>query len=244
VRDDAGLVLGSTFGSIDASAAFMHRIFAKGPRLASPAEFPNLLPSAPVGHVSIYLGLRGPALAASELGAAGESATMQAVELVAAAEADVVVAGDVEESHGIVERVIAALFAEPRSSEHERPESGAAVVLEDAARAKGRGARILARVVATASWREGDALPALPSPADARRASVIVARDGGSVRAALAASAWSGVARVASEPAEHDAVGAIAVATAAARIGAGEASDVLVLGAAKGRSYAIVLAVP
>ena len=37
----------------------MHRLFDKGPRFASPAEFPNLVPSSPVGHVSIYLGLRG-----------------------------------------------------------------------------------------------------------------------------------------------------------------------------------------
>jgi len=44
-RDRIGVVLGSSFGSISASAAFMHRVFEKGPRFASPAEFPNLVPS-------------------------------------------------------------------------------------------------------------------------------------------------------------------------------------------------------
>src|SRR5262249_6393180 len=110
-RDRAGVVLGTTFGSIDASAAFVHRILAKGAGLASPAEFPNLVPSSPVGHASIYLGLRGPVLAAAELGASGECALMQAAELVVAGESDAIVAGDVEEANGIVERVFAALFA-------------------------------------------------------------------------------------------------------------------------------------
>ena len=81
-----GIILGSNFGSIDASAAFMHRVFSRGPRSASPAEFPNLVPSSPVGHVSIYLGLRGPVFAAAELGTSGECAVMQAAELIAAGE--------------------------------------------------------------------------------------------------------------------------------------------------------------
>ncbi len=83
-----GAILGTNFGTIDASAAFMHRIFEKGPRAASPADFPNLVPSSPVGHVSIYLGLRGPVLAAVELGTTGECAVMQAAELIALGEAD------------------------------------------------------------------------------------------------------------------------------------------------------------
>ena len=83
-----GVVMGSAFGSVDASAAFMHRVFEKGPRFASPAEFPNLVPSSPVGHVSIYLGVRGPTLATADLSTTGESAIAQAVELVANEEAE------------------------------------------------------------------------------------------------------------------------------------------------------------
>ncbi|HEX4445992.1 MAG TPA: beta-ketoacyl-[acyl-carrier-protein] synthase family protein, partial [Polyangiaceae bacterium] len=42
--EGTGLLLGSTFGSMDGSAAFMHRVLERGPRSASPAEFPNLVP--------------------------------------------------------------------------------------------------------------------------------------------------------------------------------------------------------
>ena len=77
-REGTGMILGNAFGNLDACAAFMHRLIEKGPRLASPAEFPNLVPSSPVGHTSIYLALRGPVFATQDLAASGESAARDA----------------------------------------------------------------------------------------------------------------------------------------------------------------------
>ncbi len=128
---------GSAFGNVDGCAAFMHRIFEKGPRAASPAEFPNLVPSSPVGHMSIYLGLRGVSFATADLGASGESAFAQAVELVRSGEIGRVVAGAVEPKSDLVERVFAALFAHAASQAGAaRADLAAVVVVED----EGRGA--------------------------------------------------------------------------------------------------------
>jgi 3-oxoacyl-[acyl-carrier-protein] synthase II len=221
----------------------MHRIFAKGPRLASPAEFPNLVPSAPVGHVSIYLGLRGPVLAVSELGAAGECAAMQAAELVAAGEADVIVAADVEEPHGLLARVVSALYGEPLGVP-DRAEAGGAAVFEAEEHAAARGARVMARVVAIVSWRDGDPPFALPAPGDPSRAHVVVPRESPALDAALASSAWSRVPRVACDGAGSGANGATALAVAARRVATGESREALVLGIARGRGYAVLLAAP
>ncbi|MBV9947276.1 MAG: beta-ketoacyl-[acyl-carrier-protein] synthase family protein, partial [Myxococcales bacterium] len=108
---ETGVILGSAYGNVDGSAAFMHRIFEKGPRAASPADFPNLVPSSPVGHVSIYAGLRGPTFATADLAVSGESAFVQAAQFIAAGFASRLVAGAVETKSDIAERCLAALFA-------------------------------------------------------------------------------------------------------------------------------------
>jgi 3-oxoacyl-[acyl-carrier-protein] synthase II len=243
-----GVVLGSAFGSVDASAAFMHRIYEKGPRLASPAEFPNLVPSSPVGHVSIYLGLRGPVLAAAELGASGECAVAQAVELIAMGESDAIVAGDIEEANDIVQRVLAVIFARsPGEPERRRSEGGAAVVLEAEDAALARGAVAIARVVQVTSWREGRFDPSsLAPPRDAAGAQIVLPRENGGIDALLASTPWSDVPRetCAGSGGEHEGLGAIAIAAAVSQIARGRARDVLVVGLAKGRGYAVVLAAP
>jgi 3-oxoacyl-[acyl-carrier-protein] synthase II len=151
----AGIVLGSAFGNVEESAAFMHRIFERGPRSASPADFPNLVPSSPVGHASIYLGLRGPSFATADLATSGESAFVQAVELVAAGEAACVVGGAVDPKSDIVERVLAALFAHAGSKVGAvRGDVAAAIVVEDEAAVRARGGRAMARVRQLVEWRE------------------------------------------------------------------------------------------
>ena len=245
-----GVILGSSFGSIDASAAFMHRLLAKGPRFASPAEFPNLVPSSPVGHVSIYLGLQGPVFAAAELGASGECAVMQAAELIASGEADAIAAGDIEEASDIVDRVLGALFARARGR------SGARGAAKGGARSSSRRRTWCARAGMSRS-RASRATRAGTAAMSCRicRRRETRARRSSSCRASrrrstslLAPTAWATVPRVARDartPAgEHEALGATAIAVAASRIARGEASDALVVGLAKGRGYAVVLVAP
>jgi 3-oxoacyl-[acyl-carrier-protein] synthase II len=242
---ETGLVLGSAFGNVDGSAAFMHRIFEKGPRSASPAEFPNLVPSSAVGHVSIYVGLRGPAFATADLATSGESAFVQALQLIAAGEASRVVAGAVEAKGDIVERILAALFAHAASQAGAaRSDIAAAVVAETEAEARRRGARIVARVRQTLEWRgEIPGWQELLAPRGSR-AEVVLARANGGSGPILDGSAWSGCTRRLCAPAvgESDGLGAVALAVAVGRIVTRRADEVLVLGLARSRGYAIVLA--
>lgn len=242
---DAGLLLGSAFGNVDGSAAFMHRIFEKGPRSASPAEFPNLVPSSPVGHASIYLGLRGAAFATADLAASGESAVVQAVQLLRAGEAVRFVAGSVEPRSDIVERVLAALFAHaPSQAGAKRADVAAAVVLETDGAARERGARVLARVRQTLEWRADGrtGLASLVAPSGGR-GEVLLARANGGSDGLLAATPWAACPRITCAEAlgESDGLGAVAIAVAAARVAAGKATDALVLGLAKGRGFAVVV---
>jgi len=242
---DAGLLLGSTFANVDASAAFMRRIFEKGARAASPAEFPNLVPSAAVGHVSIYAGLHGPAFATADLAVSGESAFVQASQLVQAGEAPRIVAGAVEPRSGNVQRVVSGLFEQtPSHSTAARADLAVAILLEAEGLARARGARVLARLGQILEWRgdEADALASLRGPRSAR-AEVLLGRASAGAERLLAPTSWRGVDRVLCAPVlgESDALGALAIAVAAARLGAGLVEDALVLGLAKGRGFAIVL---
>jgi 3-oxoacyl-[acyl-carrier-protein] synthase II len=240
----AGVVLGSAFGGVDGSAAYMHRLFEKGPRMVSPADFPNLVPSSPVGHASIYLDVQGPALAVSDLGASGEAAIAQAYELVAAGEADRVVAGAVEEASDIVERVLSALFGSA-GSRSPRSEGVGALALEAEELARERGARILARVEALVTWRDPAArLAALSSlPAPRATARVVAAHDDGRLTEALAGTPWAACVRaeVASAAGDHEALGAVAACAAASLLAGGDAKEALVVSAAPRRGYALLM---
>ena len=242
---DAGMaiVLGCAFGSVDSSAAFMHRVFTRGPRSASPAEFPNLVPSSQVGHASIYLGLHGPAFATSDLATSGESAVAQALQLVRAGEVSSALAGAVELRSDIAGRVLAALFSSQGTSPH--VDLGAVIVVESDEAARRRGAHVLARIRQTLEWRDEPALGELVAPRG-EDCEVIVARASADIVELVGATAWGRCPLRACAPAvgESDGLGAAALAVAASRIGSGRAGDVLVVGLAPGRGHAVVLARP
>lgn len=248
-RERMGIVLGSAFGNVDASAAFMHRVFDKGPRFASPADFPNLVPSSPVGHVSIYLGVAGPVLATADLAASGESACAQAIELVEGGEADAVAAGGYEEASDIVERRIAVLFERSGAEQRARAEGAGAVVFEAEESAARRGAKIVAEVAEVRSWRSpvsAEPLAQLGAPRDGSSAVVVLPRKDPRIDELLARSSWSDVPRRVCDRAggEHDTLGAIAMAAAAGELATGHARDALVVGIAGGRGYAVRLVAP
>jgi 3-oxoacyl-[acyl-carrier-protein] synthase II len=243
--EGTGVLLASAFGNVDASAAYMHRIFERGARYAAPAEFPNLVPSAAVGHVSIYGHLRGPAFATADLATSGESAFAQASQLVSSGMASCIVAGATEPHADIVERVLGALFAHAASQlQAKRPDMAAALVVERDGPVRARHGRVLARVRQIVEWR-GDALQAvdsLPTP-QSGRAEVLLPRANGGAAQLLDATPWGGCPRVvcASFLGESDALGACAIAIAAARLAARTIDQALIVGLARGRGYAIVL---
>jgi 3-oxoacyl-[acyl-carrier-protein] synthase II len=242
---DCGIALGTAFGAVEASAAFLHRAFEKGPRLAAPAAFPNLVPSAPVGHASIYLGAHGPSLATADLGASGESAFFHALDLVRAGESDRFVAGAIDLASDIVDRALGPLFCE--GAVRRRDEAGV-VVVESERAARARGARILARVARSFEWRGGDvdAARAVGAPGG-DGAEVILVRATPAAAAFVARTAWAHAPRHTCAPrlgevdVAGEAHGAKTLAVAAARVGAGHARESLFVAHWPDRGYAVVL---
>ncbi|WP_437293833.1 beta-ketoacyl synthase N-terminal-like domain-containing protein [Sorangium sp. So ce426] len=257
-----GAIVGASFGSVDASTAYMRRIYDKGAKYASPADFPNLVPSSPVGHASIYLGLRGPVFAMADLGATAEAAMVTAIELITAGEGEALAAGSVEETSPMIERCLGPICSQVVSS-GVRSEGAAVLLFESAARVRERGARPVAVVSWWNSWR-GDGVGMLAgAPAPARLgasvdvalraqatvpspAAVFVGREEERLVACLQGSPWAEVRRstLASRSGDHEGAGGFAAAAAVAALASRDLASVLVVGGAPDRGYAILLVAP
>lgn len=232
-----GLVAGTAFGNVERSVAFLRRVFERGPRFASPADFPHLVPSAPSGNASIHSGLTGPVISVSDLSTSAETALEVARGFVELGLAGAVVAGSAEPEDGIVAHVLGPLLAgRPAAAD----EGAGFVVIESRAHAEGRGAPVLAELAAIAiDARE------LSSPRDAARARVILAEDDAADQL-LAGSPWAEVARLSlgEHVGRHEARGAFALSAAAALIASGHAEEVLAVGRERDRARMIHLVAP
>ncbi len=254
---EVGAILGGAFGSVDGSTAFMRRIYEKGVKFASPADFPNLVPSSPVGHASIYLGMRGPVFAVADLGVTAECAVVTAADLITVGEGQVIAAGSVEEASPMIELCLGPICSgETRGV---RSEGASAIVLEDEQHARARGIQPIADLLWWTSWRgEGEgALDGVPAPgvwgrSSARRseapkhwsgrAAVITGQEELPSGVSLP-EAWARVPHraVAPRAGVHEGAGGFAMAAALAAIARGELDAVLVVGHAPERGYAMVL---
>jgi 3-oxoacyl-[acyl-carrier-protein] synthase II len=231
-----GVVLGTAFGTVDGTAAFMHRVGSKGPRFASPADFPNLLPSTSAGHVSIYAGFTGPVFALVDTRAAGEASVLEGVRLVAAGVVPCVLAGSSDWRGSPVVEALARVIdpgGGPRGAE------AAVLLLEDAERALQRRGRILAHVFQVVEWRgaSSDGLKSLDPPPS--RSAVFGGRDGADgadVATALAGTSW------ARSPVHRRLErGVSALLGAVAQIAEGAVDRALVLGGSPEWGFALVL---
>ena len=169
----AGIVLGTAFGNLTESEDFLRGLFAKGPALANPLTFPNLVLNAPTGYVAIDLGIRGPNLTVVRGEASGEAALALAYDTIVTGQADVLLAGGVDELSPALRHIHDDLhLLSPRegggaewSSPFDRDRNGmvmgegaAILVLESASHARARGARLHAELVGHAS----ESMPASP----------------------------------------------------------------------------------
>ena len=234
-----GLALGSEFGNLDETAAYLDRLFARG--TANPLLFPNLVMNAPLSYTSIELGLTGPSAMLSSGDVSGEAAVAWGAELVAEERTDVCLAGGADE---LCEALYRAFHESRRMSATPRPfdlradgfalgEGAAVLVLEPVGRARARGARVYARLVPVAGFalpapvhgwpREEALLAARLAPVVADADAVVAAASGDPALDALEAGALAGApaARTALVTAPRaatgrfGAAGALAAATAA-----------------------------
>jgi 3-oxoacyl-[acyl-carrier-protein] synthase II len=240
------ILLGVSYGETDGSAAFLARVIEKGPRLAPPAEFPNLVPSAPSGHTSIYHRVHGLAATVADLGASAEGALSTAWELLRAGEIASAIVGTAEGPSELVATCIAPTFAAAgataAATSAARGEGGTALRL--CARDEGDAPAVLAAAQGS-SAAEALAEEAIVAAAhQAGRAIVVVADATDALRAAIDASPWRAATRLRVAPSlgTHEGLGGIALAAAAARVQRGEADRALVIGEARGRAYAVVIA--
>jgi 3-oxoacyl-(acyl-carrier-protein) synthase len=246
-----GLALGSAWGNLQESTAFLDRLFARG--AANPLVFPNLVMNAPLSYASIELGIRGSSAMFSAQEASGETAIAWGAELVASGGARLCLAGGVDELGAALYRVLADTRlvgrGQPRpldpAADGPCPGDGAAVLVlepEDAARA--RGARCYARLATPAAFAvpapvhgwptDAGPLAAGLAPALAGADLVIAAASGrrdldALEAAALAAAAGRGIAVTAVRGTIGDfgAAGALAAAAAALAVSEGLAPPTL-----------------
>jgi hypothetical protein len=98
-RDDLEtlpVVWGTTMGELVPVGRFLDRLYREGPAACSPLAFQNSVTNAPVGHLSIGMGLKGPSETIAAGGASGLVALMRGVDLLRLGRAKtvLVVAGD------------------------------------------------------------------------------------------------------------------------------------------------------
>ena len=155
-----GLVVGSALGDVGESIQYLNRLFTKGPGLASPMMFPNLVLNAAASYTAMELGSLGANLTVSHGDVSGELALTAAVDVIRSGRAEVVLAGGGDELAEIVMygyRRFRALSGQRGGDEWCSPydrdrnglvlgEGAAMLVLESAQRARRRGATIYAEI--------------------------------------------------------------------------------------------------
>ena len=169
--DRLGVVIGSALGNVAESVVHLEKVFVKGPGLASPMIFPNLVHNVPASCVAMEVGATGVNLTVAQAEVSGEEAVTLGAEMIRTGRADVVLAGGGDELAPIVAET--CFRARVLSGQHGGPEccrpydrlrnglvlgEGAAVlVLESLEHAQGRGATVLAQIETTRSF-------AVPAP--------------------------------------------------------------------------------
>jgi 3-oxoacyl-[acyl-carrier-protein] synthase II len=149
-----GLAVGTMTGGIEASEKFLYPYLAEGPSGSSPLIFPNSVPVAISGHLSIAFGLKGPSITLLAREASFFTALDQAMRWLrlGMVEAMVVVGAD-----GLSPILTKLLQGSRLSTRHNLPEVGSGhgmlpgegaqvFIVETQDHARARGARIRATI--------------------------------------------------------------------------------------------------
>jgi 3-oxoacyl-[acyl-carrier-protein] synthase II len=233
--DGVGLVLGTAFGNVERTMAFLARARERGARLVPPAEFPHLVPSAPAGNASVYAGLTGPVFAVSELSQSGDAAFATACDLLELGLSTQMVAGGIAPRDQIVDRVLGPLH---QDTDGERGDGAAFLLLADEDTLSTEvqpSASLLGRYAGS----ELGQVPERPPSA----ALVVLGAADAATRLWLERSTWRDAPRrdLVTEHAHHEALGAVALAVAVEAIARHEVERALVLSGGGGRASAVLL---
>jgi 3-oxoacyl-[acyl-carrier-protein] synthase II len=236
-----GLIAAKASGNPDATARFLARVRAKGPRFASPADFPNLMLSALAGHAAIYHGLRGPTLATTQRRAGGAAAACTAFDLLLGGEPGPILAAAVEE-WGMAAR-LSARDSDCAHRALQRAEGASCVVFAAVdERASEIAVAVLTHAVSCHHDRVAEHLRALGAVSPGAR----VIGCGGALLCWLQGSAWERAAWLSIDDSvgERDDAPLIALLAAASAIAARDCDDALVVAHAFGSVTLLRLARP
>ena len=82
--DHTGITFGTAFGSTGQSETFFMDFLQHGSAMVNPGLFPETVPNAPAGQISIVFGLKGPSATICQQNLSGEIALLQARDMLAA----------------------------------------------------------------------------------------------------------------------------------------------------------------
>jgi 3-oxoacyl-[acyl-carrier-protein] synthase II len=166
-RERAGVFIGVGLGGLENLERCTLTLEHKGPGKVSPYFIPSLIANMAAGQVSIAFGLRGPTLSHTSACSSSAHAIGEALRWMQRGDADVMIAGGAEATISPIGIAgFAAMFALSRRNDDpqtaSRPwdrgrdgfvcgEGAGTLVLETLARARKRGARILAEVTGYAA---------------------------------------------------------------------------------------------
>ncbi|MBI3392571.1 MAG: hypothetical protein HY039_05220 [Nitrospirae bacterium] len=169
----AGVSMATCHGAIAFSESFHQSLVTQGPASVSPATFSESLFNVAASHISIALGITGPAITVVGDGTRFHDLLRRAAAALAAGEIDIALVGTVEEDHPILRegygtcgpRVAGRLhLADGRGGESPLCEGGVVAVLERSENAKTVLARIEALPRAGNAPADPGRNPIPPSP--------------------------------------------------------------------------------
>ncbi len=133
-RSALALGVGTDLGTLDETWRFLTRLRDKGPALANPMSFPNLVPNAGAGYAGILLGLRGPSQTFCQHEICGEEAVCWAADGIRSGRFSAALAGGAEELGEVRQRSLEVVRC--MSPESVAGEGAAMVVIEDSERVR------------------------------------------------------------------------------------------------------------
>lgn len=142
------IAVGTDLGTLEETWAFLCRLRDKGPELANPNAFPNLVPNAGAGYLGILMKARGPSHTFCQHSTCADDALAWAADGVLSGWFDSALAGGAEELGEIRARAMAR--AGCPITEGPAGEGSAMLLVESRARAEARGVTPLA--VWSGSW--------------------------------------------------------------------------------------------
>jgi nodulation protein E len=185
---DVATVVGTGVGGQNTQDSQYHKLYAENARTLHPLTIPRLMVNAAASHVSMELGLKGPAYSVATACASGTHAIGQAFHMVRSGQAEVAVAGGTDACITVgtlkgweAMRVLASDTCRPFSKNRSGfvlGEGAAMVVLETRERAAARGARVYAEVLGFGMSADAGDITAA-DPDGAARAMRAALRDAG-----------------------------------------------------------------